>query len=196
MVLCSEIDRFSPLMTISIIIDDYSPKKKPQRLACGHLFSLQTPVLHCSGIMSVRSKRRFPTLALPRSGSKGCHHCDSVTWSLSASHTPSGMAKHSRPPIYLQASPDLHRDISCHERQRRLGPGQPPVKVQVFTGCTTKGKQCMLILIRRGSPSYHTPEVDIVIYLSHVRASSIDQQFSLRSACNRSRPREGKQKCP
>src|SRR5262249_44205052 len=36
-VLCSGIDRFSPLITISISIGDYSPKKKPQRLACGHL---------------------------------------------------------------------------------------------------------------------------------------------------------------
>src|SRR5205823_12311992 len=49
------------------------------------------------------------------------------TWSLSASHTPSGMAKHSRPPIYLQASPDLYRGIAyiearC-EHRRLTSPG-------------------------------------------------------------------------
>src|SRR6266851_31919 len=98
--------RHRPLFAVNDYLDRHRrllTKKKPQRVACGYLCPLQTPVLHGSGCTSVQGEWRFPTLALPRSGSKGCHHCDSVTWSLSASHTPSGMAKHNRPPIYLQA---------------------------------------------------------------------------------------------
>src|SRR5919201_4036099 len=68
--------RHRPLFAVNDYLDHHTMTTHKKSRSAWHAAisaPIQTPGRHGSGCTSVQGEWRFPTLALPRSGSKGCH---------------------------------------------------------------------------------------------------------------------------